>query len=61
MRRVGFEPTIPVIEQAETVHDLDHATTVIGYKISFAATNLCVQYMNTNTNGRAKLQRAPLE
>jgi hypothetical protein len=28
--RVGFEPTIPVIEQAKTVHALDLAGTVIG-------------------------------
>jgi hypothetical protein len=27
---MGFEPTIPVFEQAKTVHVLDRATTVIG-------------------------------
>jgi hypothetical protein len=27
---VGFEPTIPVFELVKTVHDLDHAATVIG-------------------------------
>jgi hypothetical protein len=30
MPRVGFEPTIPIFEQAETVHTLDLADTVIG-------------------------------
>jgi hypothetical protein len=30
MPSVGFEPTIPAVERAETVHALDGATTVIG-------------------------------
>jgi hypothetical protein len=30
MPRVGFEPTIPVLEWAKTVHALDSAATVIG-------------------------------
>jgi hypothetical protein len=30
MPPVGFEPTIPVFKRAKTVHDLDHAATVIG-------------------------------
>jgi hypothetical protein len=30
MPRVGFKPTIPVFEQAKTVHALDRAATVIG-------------------------------
>jgi hypothetical protein len=30
MLRVGFEPTIPVLERAKTVHALDLAATVIG-------------------------------
>jgi hypothetical protein len=30
MLRVGFEPTIPVFERAETVHASDRAATVIG-------------------------------
>jgi hypothetical protein len=30
MPQVGFAPTIPVFEQAETVHALDRAATVIG-------------------------------
>jgi hypothetical protein len=32
MPRVGFEPTIPVFERAKTVHVLDRAATVIGFK-----------------------------
>jgi hypothetical protein len=32
MRRVGFEPTIPVFERAKTVHVLDRAATVISHK-----------------------------
>jgi hypothetical protein len=31
MPRVGFEPTIPAFEQAETVHALDRAVTVISF------------------------------
>jgi hypothetical protein len=30
MLRVGFEPKIPVIERAKTVHALDRAANVIG-------------------------------
>jgi hypothetical protein len=30
MPRVEFEPTIPVLERAKTVHALDRAVTVIG-------------------------------
>jgi hypothetical protein len=30
MPRVGFEPTIPLLERAKTVHALDRAATVIG-------------------------------
>jgi hypothetical protein len=33
MTWVGFEPTIPVLERAKTVHALDRAATLIG-KIS---------------------------
>jgi hypothetical protein len=29
---VGFEPTIPDLERATTVHALDRADTVIGFK-----------------------------
>jgi hypothetical protein len=31
MLQVGFEPTIPVYERANTVHALDHAAIVIGF------------------------------
>jgi hypothetical protein len=30
MPRVGFEPTIPVLERAKTFHFLDRAATLIG-------------------------------
>jgi hypothetical protein len=30
MRQVGFKPTIPVFEQANIFHALDHAITVLG-------------------------------
>jgi hypothetical protein len=30
MSLVGFEPTIPAIQRAKTVHALDRAATVIG-------------------------------
>jgi hypothetical protein len=30
MPRAGFEPTVPVLKQAKTVHALDLAATVIG-------------------------------
>jgi hypothetical protein len=34
MPRLGFEPTIPVFERAETVHALDRAATVTGIQMS---------------------------
>jgi hypothetical protein len=37
MPREGFEPTIPVFEQAKTIHYLDRATTVIGNTIIITA------------------------
>jgi hypothetical protein len=30
MPLAGFEPTIPVVKQAKTFHDLDRAATVTG-------------------------------
>jgi hypothetical protein len=33
MSRVKFEPKIPVVEQAKTVHALDSVTTVIDDKV----------------------------
>jgi hypothetical protein len=32
MPRVRFEPMTPVFERAKTVHPLDRATTVIGFR-----------------------------
>jgi hypothetical protein len=40
MPQVGFEPTIPVVEQAQTFHDLDRAATVIGKSIKMVPNNL---------------------
>jgi hypothetical protein len=40
MPRVGFEPTIQVLERAKTVHALDGAATVIGCLIS-SRRNMC--------------------
>jgi hypothetical protein len=34
MTQVGFEPTIPVFEQATTVHALDRAATVMAKEIN---------------------------
>jgi hypothetical protein len=46
MPRVEFEPMIPVIEQAKTVHALGHAATVIGtWDISLSC-NLYVNDVN---------------
>jgi hypothetical protein len=39
MPRVGLEPTTPVFERAKTVHDLDHAATLIGPLYSPASSN----------------------
>jgi hypothetical protein len=40
MSRLGFEPTIPALERAKTVHALDRAANVIGDFIR-AAKLLC--------------------
>jgi hypothetical protein len=37
MPQVGFEPMIPVFEQAKTVHALDRATTVTGTSLYIVA------------------------
>jgi hypothetical protein len=34
---MGFEPTIPTLERAKTVHDLDCGATVIGIILSLHA------------------------
>jgi hypothetical protein len=39
MPRVGFETTIPMFEQAKTVHALDLAATVIGNRIFLKRSN----------------------
>jgi hypothetical protein len=40
MPRVGFEPTIPVLERAKTVRALDSATTVLGMRILNMGANI---------------------
>jgi hypothetical protein len=42
MPRLGFEPTIPVFERANTFHALDRAATVIG-------NSFVITYINTYT------------
>jgi hypothetical protein len=46
--RVGLEPTIPVLEQAKTVHALGREATVIGNNFIMALLNYeninCIQY-----------------
>jgi hypothetical protein len=36
---VGFEPTIPAFERAETVHALDRVATVVGMHILLSGAN----------------------
>jgi hypothetical protein len=36
MTREGFEPSIPVFEQAKAFHTLDRAATVIGRSVNYA-------------------------
>jgi hypothetical protein len=40
MRRMGFEPRIPVFQQAKTVHALDRAATVTGFTTYSLPTHL---------------------
>jgi hypothetical protein len=44
MHKVGFEPTIPVFERANTFHALDCATTVIGSNYTTCQKTAC--FMN---------------
>jgi hypothetical protein len=39
MPRVGFEPTIPVLKRAKTVHALDREATVNGGIVQLLDTN----------------------
>jgi hypothetical protein len=47
MPRVGFEPTIPVLELPKTVHAIDRAATVIGVS---GATRLNYTFQNSPQN-----------
>jgi hypothetical protein len=51
MPRVGFEPTIPVIERVKTIHVLDGAATVIGNEDtteSIYACESCISWVEVN-------------
>jgi hypothetical protein len=50
MPRAGFEPAIPVFEQAKTVHGIDYAATVIG-KIDTGTLN----FVSANQTGKPVL------
>jgi hypothetical protein len=43
MPLVGFEPTIPVFEQAKTVYVLDRVDTVIGKRNLFFGTKISLE------------------
>jgi hypothetical protein len=42
MPRVRFKPTITALERVKTVHDLDHAATVIG-RVMEGVSNIALQ------------------
>jgi hypothetical protein len=42
MARVGFEPMIPELERAKTVHALDRAATVIGATL-YSSSNIVTE------------------
>jgi hypothetical protein len=46
MPRLGFELTIPVLERAKTVHALDHAAAVSGFRYNAQRINIFVVYMS---------------
>jgi hypothetical protein len=48
MPRMGFEPTIPVLQRAKTVHALDRAATVIG-SIFIYPDEMIGDYLSTHT------------
>jgi hypothetical protein len=39
MPQVGFEPTLPVVERAKTVHVIDRAATFIGKEKTWSHKN----------------------
>jgi hypothetical protein len=51
MPRVGFEPTIPVFEQAKTVHVLDRSATWIGFIIHLSSCNSRAYNLDTESVG----------
>jgi hypothetical protein len=59
MPQVGFEPTIPVIERAKTVHALDRAATVIGGSLHLVNVNSQFYFIScfTHTYGQKFLRK----
>jgi hypothetical protein len=50
MPQVGFQPTIPVLQRAKTVHALDRAVTVIGnFNFNFTLPNFLYLIKMNNT------------
>jgi hypothetical protein len=50
MPQVGFEPTIPMFEQAKTVHVLERAVTVIGSEHIWLGRNSGMRQVSRNFN-----------
>jgi hypothetical protein len=44
MRRMGFDPTVPVFKWAKTVHAWDRAATVIGILLTERTVHIQIQY-----------------
>jgi hypothetical protein len=55
MRQVGFEPTIPVCEQAKRIHALDRAATVIGHNFQGAENRYDITPMSSVETSRNPL------
>jgi hypothetical protein len=59
MPQVGFEPTIPIFEQAKTVYTLDRAATVIGrFEPSTFEPNSLERYRYVNSLGVVRHNQA---
>jgi hypothetical protein len=60
MPQVGFEPTIPVFEQAKTVHVLDGAAIVIGYHNGVLRHFVIIRQSNIMLRVAAAVVRRPM-
>jgi hypothetical protein len=56
MFRVGFEPTIPVFEQAKTIHALDREATIIG---SYRYINIFNKYFKNHILYQRNMDERP--